>query len=279
MAPLGRHRPDGTLRRVSSVRRGRRPPHGAPVVDRAFALLAAFTAERRAMTLTELSRATGTPPSTALRLVRRLLDWGALERDDRGRYVIGLRLWEIASLAPRTHGLREVALPYLEDLYEVTHQHVLLAVREGTEALLVERLSARDAVDVLYRVGGRLPLHCTGVGMVLLAHAPAEIQDHVLAGPLVREPEGEPVPPAALRRALAEVRRTGLAVVARSEPGPLVSVAAPVRGPGDEVVGALSVVVPAAGAEPRVLAPALRATARALSRALGSGPRGPDPRV
>ena len=57
------------------------------------------------------------------------------------------------------------------DLEEVTRQHVLLAVREGEEALLVERLSAHQAMTVLYRVGGRLPLHSTGVGLVLLAFA------------------------------------------------------------------------------------------------------------
>ncbi|GIH93224.1 IclR family transcriptional regulator [Planobispora siamensis] len=246
------------------------------MIDRAFALLTAFTATRRSMTLAELSRASGTPPSTALRLARRLLQLGALERGADGRYVIGLRLWELASLAPRGHGLREVALPYMEDLYEATHQHVLLAVRDGAEALLVERLSARDAVNVLYRVGGRLPLHSTGVGLVLLAHAEAQFQDRILARPLVHEPEGVPVSPAALRRTLAEVRRTGLAVVERSEPGPVVAVAAPVHGGDDSVVAALSVVVPAGGAEPRGLSPAVRATARALSRSLGS-PRSAAP--
>jgi DNA-binding IclR family transcriptional regulator len=248
----------------------RRPEPGPPVVDRAFALLNAFTATRRAMTLAELSRASGTPPSTALRLARRLVQWGALERDTAGRYVIGLRLWELASLAPRGHGLRETALPYMEDLYEATRQHVLLAVREGTDALLVDRLSARDAVNVLYRVGGRLPLHSTGAGLVLLAHAEPRFQDEVLAKPLTHEPEGVPVEAAALRRTLAEVRRTGFAIVERAEPGPLVAVAAPVRGADDHVIAALSVVVPAAGAEPRSLAPALLATARALSRSLGS---------
>ncbi|GAA3447718.1 IclR family transcriptional regulator [Planomonospora venezuelensis] len=255
---------------ASPAPRGRRPAHGEPVVDRAFALLAAFTAARRSMTLAELSRASGQPPSTALRLARRLVQLGALERDADGRYVIGLRLWEMASLAPRGHGLREAALPYMEDLHEATHQHVLLAVRDGAEALLVERLSARAAVNVLYRVGGRLPLHSTGVGLVLLAHAEAQFQDQVLDRPLVHEPEGVPVSPTALRRALAEVRRTGLAVVERSEPGPLVAVAAPVRGGDDRVVAALSVVVPAGGAEARTLSPALLATARALSRSLGS---------
>src|SRR3954465_9916261 len=138
--------------------RGRRPPQGDPVVDRAFALLAAFDAGHRSLTLGGLSRRSGIPTSSTLRLAGRLQAWGALERGTDGRFTIGLRLWEVASLAPRGQGLKQVALPFMGDLEEVTRQHVLLAVRDGGEALLVERLSAHGAMAVLYRVGGGLPL-------------------------------------------------------------------------------------------------------------------------
>jgi DNA-binding IclR family transcriptional regulator len=131
--------------------RGKRPEQGEPVVDRALALLDAFDATRPLLTLSELSRRTGIPASSALRLAGRLLEWGALERDPAGRFSIGLRLWEVGSLAPRGHGLRQVALPFMGDLEEVTRQHVLLAVREGEEALMVERLSSHGAVAALYR--------------------------------------------------------------------------------------------------------------------------------
>ena len=137
--------------------RGKRPPEGEPVVDRAFALLAAFDAGHRVLTLRELSRRSGIPVSSALRLAGRLLAWGALERDEDGRYSVGLRLLEVAALAPRGHGLRQVALPFMSDLAAVTHQHVQLAVREGFEATLVERFSSHAAVPVQYRVGGKLP--------------------------------------------------------------------------------------------------------------------------
>jgi IclR helix-turn-helix domain len=152
--------------------RGKRPPEGEPVVDRALSLLSAFDARQRRLTLAELSRRSGMPVSTTLRLATRLVSWGALERDERGRYCIGLRLLEVASLAPRGHGLRQVALPFMGDLAEVTRQHVQLGVRDGTEATLVERLSAHQATPVQYRVDGRLPLHSTALGLVLFAFAP-----------------------------------------------------------------------------------------------------------
>jgi DNA-binding IclR family transcriptional regulator len=250
--------------------RGRRPPQGDPVVDRAFALLAAFDAGHRSLSLGELSRRSGIPTSSTLRLAGRLMAWGALERGTDGRFTIGLRLWEVASLAPRGQGLKQVALPFMGDLEEVTRQHVLLAVREGNEALLVERLSAHQAMNVLYRVGGRLPLHSTGVGLVLLAFAESGFQESVLNQPLVHMPENVPVSPAALRRTLAEIRREGLATIRRRQPQPLVSVAAPIFGADDKVVAALSVVVPQENAEPRLLGPAVRTAARSISRGLGA---------
>src|SRR3954466_9791743 len=195
--------------------RGRRPPQGDPVVDRAFALLAAFDARNRTLTLGQLARRSGIPTSSTLRLAGRLMAWGALERDADGLFSIGLRLWEVASLAPRGQGLKQVALPFMGDLEEVTRQHVLLAARDGNDALLVERLSAHQAMNVLYRVGGRLPLHSTGVGLVLLAFAEAGFPESVLPLPLVHMPENVPVSPAALRRTLAEIRREGLATIRR----------------------------------------------------------------
>jgi DNA-binding IclR family transcriptional regulator len=250
--------------------RGKRPPQGDPVVDRAFALLAAFDAGHRSLTLGELSRRSGIPTSSTLRLAGRLMAWGALERGADGRFAIGLRLYEVASLAPRGQGLKQVALPFMGDLEEVTRQHVLLAVRDGGDALLVERLSAHQAMPVLYRVGGRLPLHSTGVGLVLLAFAESAFQEHMLAQPLMHEPERVPVSPAALRRTLAEIRREGVATLRRRVPQSLVSVAAPIFGADDRIAAALSVVVPVENAEPRLLGPAVRTAARSISRGLGA---------
>jgi DNA-binding IclR family transcriptional regulator len=250
--------------------RGRRPPQGDPVVDRAFALLAAFDAGHRSLSLGELSRRSGIPTSSTLRLAGRLMAWGALERGTDGRFTVGLRLWEVASLAPRGQGLKQVALPFMGDLEEVTRQHVLLAVREGNEALMVERLSGHGAMEVLYRVGGRLPLHSTGVGLVLLAYAESDFQEEMLAQPLVHLPEKVAVSPAALRRTLSEIRREGLATIRRRSPQPLVSVAAPVFGADDKIAAALSVVVPQENAEPRLLGPAVRTAARSISRGLGA---------
>ena len=249
--------------------RGRRPPHGEPVLNRAFRILTAFGPDDRSLPLTSLSARAGLPAPSALRIARQLVELGALERDEEGRYMVGLRLLEIASLAPRGHGLRGTALPSLEDLHHATGQHVLLAVRDGHEAILVERLSAHRAGQVLYRIGGRMPMHATGVGLVLLAHAPIQIQNEVLAGNLTVEP-GHPLQSEReLRVLLAAVRRNGVAIASRRQPEPMTSVAAPVLN-NRRVIAALSVVAQSGNLQPAALTPAVVAVARAISRAVSA---------
>ena len=252
-------------------RRGGRPAAGEPVLDRAFRILTAFGPEHRSLSLSALASRAALPKPTALRLARKLVQWGALERSASGDYVIGLRLLEVASLAPRGHGLRATALPYMEDLHHATGQHVLLAVRDGDEAVLVERLSAPGAGRVMYRVGGRLPLHSTGVGLVLLAHAPAALQEEQLAGDLTLRPENISRSARELRAVLAAVRRDGLAVMSRYWPEPVTTVAALIISrPGGGPVAALSVVSRSEQYDPAVLRPAVVAVARAISRAVTS---------
>lgn len=241
------------------------------VTGRALRVLEVFSAATPVLRLTDIARDTGLPLTTTYRLVKELTTWGALERETDGGYRIGLRLWEIAALAPRGLGLREVALPYLSDLGQVTRENVQLAVREELSVVYVERLAGLGAVKVLTRVGGRFALPPTGVGLVLLAHAPAEVQERVLAGPLVRYTERTVCDPAVVRRMLAEVRRTGVAVSEGQVTLDSVSVAAPVHGPGGEVVAAVSVVAHAEAVRPHLLVAPVQVAARGISRALGAG--------
>ncbi|MET8975434.1 IclR family transcriptional regulator [Streptomyces sp. NPDC004539] len=247
-------------------------PRSAP--DRLLSVLAAFDQDHTALSLTDISRRAGLTLTTAHRLVGALTAWGALERDASGTYHVGLRLWEIAALSPRGLALRQLALPYLEDLYEATHENVQLAVRDGHEVVYTEWLSGRSSVGVHIRVGARWPLHVTGVGLVLLAHGTPELQESYCTGPLTSFTPHTVTDPARLRRLLADVRRAGFAVSDRQVTDDALSVASPVRGPGGEVVAAVSVVVPEQGAQVAVLAPAVRVAARGISRALGWRPPG-----
>ncbi|MFF0465167.1 IclR family transcriptional regulator [Streptomyces mexicanus] len=262
------NRTDGAL----TTRRSESLERTGPVVARALHLLDAFTADRRTLSLSELARRSGLPVSTVHRLAAELVTWGALERDPTGYYHIGLRLWEIGSLAPRGQGLRERALPFLEDLSQVTRENVQLAVREGTEVVFVERIAGSAAVPVLTRVGGRFAMTTTGVGLVLLAYAPQEVQNEVLAHPVRRHTPFTLTSTAQVRTALSETRARGYAVSDRQITTNTLSVAAPVRGADGQVATAVSIVMHHGKMSPQALVPLLLSSARAISRLLESGP-------
>ena len=179
---------------------------GASVTSRALALVGAFDEEHRRLTLTELAERAGLPVATAHRLVAELVDWGALTRTGSGDYVVGRRLWDIGLLAPLQAGLVELASPYLHDLYGATHATVHLAVRDDVEVLYLDRLRGSTSVPVVSTIGSRLPMHATGVGKVLLAHAPLEVQQRVLAD-LPRITAYTVTQPGRLRRQLAQALR------------------------------------------------------------------------
>ena len=239
---------------------------GASVTSRALALVGAFDEEHRRLTLTELAERAGLPVATAHRLVAELVEWGALTRTGSGDYVVGRRLWDIGLLAPLQAGLVELASPYLHDLYGATHATVHLAVRDGVEVLYLDRLRGSTSVPVVSTIGSRLPMHATGVGKVLLAHAPLQVQQRVLAD-LPRVTAYTVTQPGRLRRQLAQVLRDDHATTTEEMSLGACSVAVPVRR-GGEVVAALGLVVPSLKRDRPRLVAALQVAARGVGRAL-----------
>ncbi|GAA2876611.1 IclR family transcriptional regulator [Streptosporangium fragile] len=238
-----------------------------------MAILGAFLPGDVRLTLTEICRRAELPPATGHRLVGELVEGGFLERLPGGSYRVGMRLWQIGAQAAEPRELRELALPYMEDLYAATRENVQLAVLRGDRALYVERLRGPTSVPIVSRVAGELPLHATGVGKVLLAFADHETVERVLAKELPSYTPNTVVDPARLRAELAEVRRTGVACTQEEMSVGTCSVAVPVRGRDGRVAAALSLVAWRHNADLRRLAPAVLTAASALSRDLAASLR------
>jgi DNA-binding IclR family transcriptional regulator len=146
--------------------------HGSPhgVVGRALSVLAAFEGTPGSLAVATIAKRAGLPVSTTYRIVAELEDWGALRKGSDGRYQIGFRLWELGMQAGRR--LRDRAHPYLQDLFDLTQENVHLAIRDGLQSLYVDKVYNSSKLPVISRVGGRLPMHATAVGRVLLAAQP-----------------------------------------------------------------------------------------------------------
>ncbi len=248
-------------------RRGRRPAQGEPVLNRAFRLLDVFSVDEPVLTLTEISERCGIPLSSTQRLSQQLLALGVLERLPDGGFSMGLRMLGYAACAPRGHGLRALAVPYLEILYRLTQQHAQLAVADGEKLTISERLTAPNAVPARFHIGDRLPLHHSASGLAMLAYSGEEAIDAYVSGPLDGEPGSTALTDGAeLRAYLAEVRKTGRAWFSRSIPAPGESIAAPIFDHTGACIAALGVVGGLGTINIPVVEPALLSLARVLTR-------------
>ena len=249
---------------------GRSAAPGRSVTSRALAILDAFDSSAPRLSLSEIADRSGTPLTTAHRLLGELTEWGALSRRSDGRYEIGRKLWDLGLLAPVQLELRQVAAPFLQDVHTAIRDTVHLAVRDGMSSLYVERISGRESVPVVSQVGSRLPLHATGVGKVLLAAAPQEVVEQALRS-LTRMTRHTIVEPGRMRRELAEVRRRRYARTSEEMSPGAASLAVPVqvdRRSGPVVVAALGIVVPPHRRDLNRLVPVLEVAARGIGREL-----------
>jgi IclR family transcriptional regulator, acetate operon repressor len=242
---------------------------GNAVLARAVGLLEAFRGGGSELTLDELADRSGLARSTAHRLAGQLVDTGLLERSSRG-WRLGIGLFELGQLVPRQQRLRDVALAYMEDLYEATKETVQLAVLHSGEVLYVEIISGHHKVRTPSRRGGRMPVHCTGIGKAMLAFSPDAGHLWIAEHPdLEARTPATITDPVALQRELNDIRRRGLAYDRQEATPGLVCVAAPLIAPDGTARAGISVSMPADGRiTPAQVGPAVMAGARALSREL-----------
>ena len=250
---------------------GNSSARGESVARRLLRVLDAFSIERPELGLTDISRTAGLPPATAYRLLRELIEHGAVERTAAGRYAVGLRLWEIGRLTPTISRMDDVAMPYLEDLYQATHGSVHLAVPLGADAMYISAINGHQPLRPLRPPGTRVSLASPGIGQVLLAYAATEVLHEVLADGH-RAGERPACSAFGLRQSLADIRRHGLAA-SRDGIWPF-SAAAPVFRAHATIVAAVSVAV-RAPSDGRLVGNLLRRTAVEISRELGASNANP----
>jgi IclR family acetate operon transcriptional repressor len=250
---------------MPSVSPSTRPPDS--VLGRVMALLSAFDADTPVLSLAELSRRCGLPKPTVHRMVAELCEQRLLRRDEAGRYLLGLRLFELGELVPQQRTLREAALPLMEDLREATRCRIHLSVLDGIDVVYVEILGTADA-GVPSRPGGRLPAHTTGVGKAILAYStPEVIRARIDAGltPLTaRTISTEDAFLAELRK----IRTVGMALDLEENTPGIFCVAAPVFGADRRIRASLSVTGRSEQLDPAAVGPAVRTAAFTLTRAL-----------
>jgi DNA-binding IclR family transcriptional regulator len=137
------------------------------------------------LTLSETSRLTGIPTSSAHRLLEKMVQRRWLTRVGT-RYEIGVRLFELGSRAVRNHWFHRTALPMMQELHRTTGAVVHLAFLDGADGVYWEKISGSFGAKIPSRIGGRYPAHRSAVGKALLSSLPREALDQPVFGRLNR---------------------------------------------------------------------------------------------
>ena len=233
----------------------RAPEH--TVLGRSACIMEAFNGSQPVLSLADLNKRTQLPKSTLHRLLDQLCQVGWLERD-HGGYRVGLRMFELGTLAVDGNRLHEAAFPHLQALATRTGLAAQLAILDHTEVVYLERIVV-GPIRLPTRRGGRKPVYCTALGKALAAYDAAAIHA-VTSAPMPRKTAKTITEPVALWTELQRVRQAGVAFDRGEAYEELVCVAAPIRSSG-RAIGAVSVTGPAGRMRWGVMTEAVRTTA------------------
>jgi len=234
-------------------------------------LLEAFGPDGRELGLAELARRAKLPKATTFRLTSQLVGLGALERNGDA-YRLGLRLFELGATVARQRRLRDAALPFMEDLYEATHETIHLGVLAGLDVLYIEKIAGRRGSAVRTQVGTRKPLYCTALGKAILSHADPSLLEAVVDAGISRHSPHTLTSPHRLAEELSIAATDGVAYDREEYRLGTTCVASPLLDRGRLAVGALSVTGLTGRFYPERAAAAVRTAALGLSRALDGSP-------
>jgi DNA-binding IclR family transcriptional regulator len=228
------------------------------------------------MTISELARGLNINKGTMRDLLETLRAHGLLERDEeRKQYRLGPRLARLGMAALGQLDLARTAHAYLIDLAHRIGGAVLLVVRDGDRATIVDKADAGQvAVEVSATVGRRIPLAAGACGKVFLSHVEPGERGAFLAQ---LRPTAHTILEAERYAAeLDRVRRQGYAVDDEEYLTGVRATSAPVYDARGRLVAALLVVGLAGSLAVEDLAgtgAATAATAKAISAALGAPPQ------
>lgn len=215
-------------------------------VVRAVSILDALADSGGELQMQEISRQTKLHISTVFRLVETLEKCKLVERNrDTGRYRIGLKVLTWGSHVREGTDLRREAAPFLEELNENTRETVHLTVRDGDAAVYVHKIDSPIPLRIYSEIGRRAPLHCTGVGKVLLAAMSEQEREAWLErNPLTRHTPATITDRTKLEKELTRIRELGYALDREEHEHHVRCVAAPVLDHTGSIIAAISITVP-----------------------------------
>ena len=229
--------------RVAAARGAGQPRGGVQSLARAFAIMEEIARNRDGIGLADLSKRVGLHNSTTFHLVKTLVSLGYVRQMmDSKRYRIGRPLFALAASALDEVEMVSLATPILEDLSRETGESAHFSVRMDDAVVVLARTGGKGAFQLNDRAGAVRPAHCTALGKIMLAALPVDQFEQYLTRTDLAALTPKSITAAEpLRREIAEVRRTGLAIDDGEFDAEVRCIAVPVRDFSGQVIGAIGI--------------------------------------
>ena len=245
---------------------------GVQSVERALDILEFVSRAEGELGVSEIGDAVGLSAGTVHRLLATLSSRGYVYRNkETRRYALGLKALTMSTLTREQIGA--TALPFLEELAQVSQETANLAILEGNSAMYIEQAAPPNRMlRIFTEPGNRVSLHACGTGKVLLAYQYPRLVDLLLGRlDLVRYTASTITDPGQLQSELQHIRRQGYAVDFGEQEDGVRCLAAPVFGPDGEIFAAMSLSGPSSRVESKraeSLVPHLKRISSALTTKL-----------
>ena len=212
-------------------------------VERALKLIDLIATKEDGMTLTQLSNKIDLPKSTVHGLLNTLREYNYVTQDDdSANYKLGIRLFELGSYVSRSFDIKDAALPVMKRLNQQFGETVHLGAEDNGEVLYLEKVAPDSLISIMSEVGLRLPMHCSGLGKVLLAQkSDSELKRFIAQKGLPTITKRTIVTQSKLKEELKKILEQGYAIDDGEIMEGLKCVAAPIRDGNDKVRYAISV--------------------------------------
>ena len=242
-------------------------------LQRGLRLLQLFSESPQGLAAKQVASRSRLPVSTVHRFLANLETSGFLNCSGDGVYRLGIACFAIGHAASGQLDIRRVSLRYLQELNQQTRETTHLTVRHGLSAVYVEKLDSPEQLRIHSRIGAAVPLYCTAVGKVMLAHMADDERERVL--PQIGLERLTPNTVGNLQELNAElyrVRKNGYACDLEEHELHIRCVAAPIWDHAGGVNASLSITAPAvrmAVTRLRQVAPLIQAAGLQISQELG----------
>lgn len=228
----------------------------------------------RGVTYTEIVSAVSLPKSSVHRILKDLSELGYLNfNPETRRYFGSLRLAALGAEVMSHFQLRDHIRPHLLEMHRETDHTTNAGILDNTVGVFMDKIESKDfGIKLFSEVGKTFPLHCTGLGKVLLAFSTDDTVSRLLESPLEAMTEKTITDPELFKRELDVIRDRGYALDNEEITRGIMCVAAPVFGFNGELVCAVSLTFPVYIKDDRGIEPEISSITRyatLISESLG----------